>query len=162
MKFYLMNDLIDFEISKEGVIRNKHTFKIKSQYVSDTGYYMISVSQNNKSKPYRVHRLLAQTFISNPHNKPEVNHKDGNKLNNSLGNLEWVTHLENMQHAFKSGIANNTGVKNGMSKLTPNKVKKIKLMLSRGISQYKIAKEIGDISRSAILKIHLGKTWANV
>ena len=61
---------------------------------------MISVSINNKSKPYRVHRLLANNFIENPKKLKEVNHIDGNKLNNDLSNLEWVSHFGNMQHAF--------------------------------------------------------------
>lgn len=63
-----------------------------------------------------------------------------------------------MQHAFSSGLANNTGVKNGMAKLNERKVREIKELLKQGISQYKIAKKY-NVSRSAILKIHLNKTW---
>lgn len=147
-----------FEISQSGVIRNVKTKAIKSQYVSDTGYYMITISKNNKSKPYRVHRLLANNFIENPKKLKEVNHIDGNKLNNDLSNLEWVSHFGNMQHAFSTGLANNTGVKNGMAKLNESKVSEIKELLKNGVSQYKIAEKY-NVSRSAILKIHLNKTW---
>ena len=147
-----------FEISQSGIIRNVKTKYIKSQYVSDTGYYMITISKNNKSKPYRVHRLLANNFIENPKKLKEVNHIDGNKLNNDLSNLEWVSYFGNMQHAFSTGLANNTGVKNGMAKLNERKVREIKELLKQGISQYKIAKKY-NVSRSAILKIHLNKTW---
>ncbi len=147
-----------FEISQSGIIRNVKTKSIKSQYVSDTGYYMITISKNNKSKPYRVHRLLANNFIENPKKLKEVNHIDGNKLNNDLSNLEWVSHFGNMQHAFSTGLANNTGVKNGMAKLNESKVCEIKELLKQGISQYKIATKY-NVSRSAILKIHLNKTW---
>lgn len=147
-----------FEISQIGIIRNAKTKSIKSQYVSSTGYYMISISKNNKSKSFRVHRLLANNFIDNPNKLKEVNHKDGNKLNNSLTNLEWVSHFGNMQHAFNTGLVNNTGIKNGMAKLNQHKVADIKIMLQQGVSQYKIAQKY-NVSRSAILKIHLNQTW---
>lgn len=162
MEYTKLNKLPDFEISQQGSIRNILSKRIKGQYVGGTGYYMISVSKKNKSKPYRVHRLLAETFIENTENKPEVNHKDGNKLNNELSNLEWVTHKENMSHAFRIGLANNTGIKNGMSKLNEAKVRKIKKMLADGISQYKIAKKIGGISRSAIMNIKNRGQWSHV
>ena len=152
-----------YEINENGIIRDKATLKIKSQYIGSTGYYMVSFSYNNKSKPQRVHRLLANTFISNPENKPEVNHKDGNKLNNNLTNLEWSTHKENMKHAFSNGLANNTGIKNGMSKLTEEQVKEIKRLLNEGkLSQYKIAKKIGGISRSAVMNIKNRNQWKHI
>jgi hypothetical protein len=150
-----------YEISKCGVIRNILTKKIKSQYIGSTGYYMVSFSYNNKSKPQRVHRLLASTFLKNIHNAKFINHIDGNKLNNDLNNLEWCTHSHNMKHAFETGLVNNTGEKNGMSKLNLDKVTIIKKLLKDGISQQKIA-NIFNVSRSAILKIHLGKTWNHI
>lgn len=70
----------------------------------------------------KIHRLVAETFIPNPKNKPQVNHKDGNKLNNAIYNLEWTTQLENMQHAWKNklicGNKGNKGENNPRSKLT--------------------------------------------
>ena len=161
MEYFKIANLEGFEISKSGIIRNCNTLKIKSQYISSTGYYMISVSKNNKSKPYRVHRLLAETFIPTKDGCIFVNHIDGNKTNNSLDNLEWCTHLENMKHAFRTGLANNLNEKNGMSKLNRTDVIEIKKLLNNGISQYKISKMF-NVSRSAILKIKLGKTWSNI
>ncbi len=69
-----------------------------------THYYATCLSKNKKPKFYLVHRLMAVAFVENPYNKPHVNHKDGNKLNNSLDNLEWVTHKENIQHAVDTGL----------------------------------------------------------
>jgi hypothetical protein len=151
----------DYNINEKGVIITKKTGHNKSWYIGSTGYYMVSLSKNRKTVPQRVHRLIAINFIPNPENKPHVNHLDGDKLNNAISNLEWCTHLENMQHAFKTGLANNTGINNGMSKLNPTRVKSIKHSLMKGESQYKIAKRHG-VSRSCILKIHLGKTWKHI
>lgn len=162
MIFTKIKSLPNFEVSECGVIRNAKTKHVKSQYISSTGYYMISVTCNGRSKPKRVHRIIAEVFIPNPDNKPDVNHKDGNKLNNSISNLEWVTHSENMKHAFKNGLANNTGAKNGMAKLNEDKVRRIKQMLSDGVSQYKIAKIIGGISRSAIMNIKNRNQWKHI
>lgn len=91
-----------------------------------------------------------------------INHKDGNKLNNSLDNLEWCNQLGNMRHAFATGLANNTGTRNGMSKLNDDQVKLIKKRLSEGVSQYKIAKEIGGISRSAVMNIKNRGQWKHI
>lgn len=60
--------------------------------------------ENGGKKPFKLHRLLAQTFIPNPENKLQVNHKDGNKANNSLANLEWSTNSENQLHAWATGL----------------------------------------------------------
>lgn len=160
MKFYTIPILQDFEISKSGVIRNKKTLRIKSQYIGSTGYYMISVSKNNKSRPYRVHRLKAITFKPNPNNLPEVNHDDGNKLNNRNSNLLWTDHLGNMRHAFRTGLANNTGEKNGMSKITAKIAKQIKDRLPNE-SQQSIADTLG-ISRSLVQGISNGRLWKHV
>jgi hypothetical protein len=67
------------------------------------GYLQVKLFKNSLRKYYITHRLVAKTFIKNPNNKPEVNHIDGNKQNNDISNLEWVTSSENQKHAFKIG-----------------------------------------------------------
>jgi len=67
------------------------------------GYRAISLAIDGKRKAKRIHRLIAEAFIPNPESKPFINHIDGNKSNNEIKNLEWVTHQENMRHAVLSG-----------------------------------------------------------
>ena len=68
------------------------------------GYLQIKVCFENKSKSKYIHRLVAEAFLENPDNLPFVNHKDGNKKNNSVENLEWCTHKDNIAHAFSTGL----------------------------------------------------------
>lgn len=78
--------------------------RIITQRISNKGYLTVTLSKNGQSNTRQVHRLLAQAFIPNPENKATVNHVDGNKLNNSLDNLEWASYSENAIHAYKTGL----------------------------------------------------------
>ena len=72
--------------------------------LNKSGYYYVSLKDNDKIKNARVHRLVAEAFIPNPENKPYINHIDGNKTNNCVDNLEWCTPSENSRHALSKGL----------------------------------------------------------
>ena len=94
-------------ISKnKNCLHKKRIFKSRILYKLDNGkgYLVVCTQVNKKKKNYYIHRLVAQLFIPNPENKKEVNHKDGNKGNNIVTNLEWVTRSENCLHAYKIGL----------------------------------------------------------
>lgn len=74
------------------------------KWVDNTGYYQVVIRVNKKKKYIRVHRLIAETLIENPNNLPQVNHKDGNKLNNSIENLEWCTNSYNTQEGYNNNL----------------------------------------------------------
>ncbi len=93
-----------YTIDELGVVINTETGKTKKNTLGKVGYFYVDLYKNKKNKKMYIHRLLAQLFIPNPENKPEVNHKDGVKTNNSLDNLEWVTRSENTSHAYKIGL----------------------------------------------------------
>ena len=75
------------------------------------GYLKLTLCKNKKYKYVTIHRLVAEAFIPNPENKLQVNHKDGNKFNNQVSNLEWCTCIENIHHAFNIGLRKKKGVK---------------------------------------------------
>ena len=85
-------------IQKEKILKPSNT---------STGYKKIELCKDGKRKGFKVHRLVAIAFIPNPDNKPEVNHIDGNKINNNIDNLEWVTSSENTIHAYETGLNSN-------------------------------------------------------
>lgn len=99
-----------YEISNLGRVRSlednhgKPIERIKTLSLNQTGYYEVQLSIKDKNYHRTIHRLVALAFIPNPDCKPHINHKDGNKLNNSLDNLEWCTPRENIQHAYDTGL----------------------------------------------------------
>lgn len=99
-----ISEFPDYEISTEGLIRNKRTGHIKSSYIGKRGYPVVSLQREHKQYLRTVHILLARTFIPNPLNRTQVNHIDGDKTNFALSNLEWCTSKENADHARLTGL----------------------------------------------------------
>lgn len=93
----VINDFTNYSVSNFGNVKNSSTNKMMRQNVKG-GYCCVSFVNNKKRYTFKVHRLVALAFIPNPDNKRTVNHKDKNKCNNKLENLEWMTHEEQMQH----------------------------------------------------------------
>jgi hypothetical protein len=88
-----------YEASNLGRIRSVYRYKrVLKPMISNTGYERVDLFKNRHRKQYSVHRLVAITFVDNPDNKPFVNHRDENKINNCADNLEWVTHVENCRY----------------------------------------------------------------
>lgn len=112
--FYDVNELGEV-FSRERWVTRIATYGAVQQFVPSkkrlcskhgTGYLTVRLTDTTKVKTHRVHRLVAQAFIPNPDNKPFVNHKDSNRQNNHVDNLEWVTAKENTDHAVACGRLN--------------------------------------------------------
>ncbi|MDA1658813.1 HNH endonuclease [Bacillus cereus group sp. TH153LC] len=99
------------EVSNTGRLRRYSGFELKAHEqkgkrsnILSRYYFKVRNEQTKTNHTFYVHRAVAETFLENPHNKPEVNHIDGNPKNNHLSNLEWVTKTENINHAFDTGL----------------------------------------------------------
>jgi hypothetical protein len=143
-----------YEITSDGhVFSNKNGKKIELVgKVSKTGYRTVLLYINKKRIYKNVHRLIGENFISNPLNKREINHIDGNKLNNSADNLEWVSTRENQIHARNSGLCKS-------NKIDMNIASKIReLYMTEKYSHRELAKMFG-IKKTNVGYIIANKRW---
>lgn len=146
-----MLTLDDYEITTDGQIINKKTGHILKGQPNAKGYLRVSISK----KLMFVHRLIAEKYIPNPNNLPQVNHKDGNKLNNSVENLEWVSNQQNRNHAVETGL-HLSGEACSWSKLDWEKVEFIRSHLD--LSNEELGEMFG-VSPHTINDVKLYKTW---
>lgn len=93
-----------YDITRDGKCLNKKTGHIKKTYISNSGYERVSLWLNGKCKKFSIHRLVAIKYIKNKNKYKYVNHKDGNKLNNNVNNLEWCSLSQNVKHAYKNNL----------------------------------------------------------
>ena len=149
-----------YQVSNLGRIRNAHrNNRVLSQSTS-TGYAHVSLNKNGVQKSFLVHRLVAKAFIPNIDNKPEVNHLDGNKLNNHSTNLEWVTAQENQIHSVIIGLKK-TGESAANNKLSQDDVASIRREYkpnTRGCGCKALAKKYG-VNGGTIWNIVNNKYW---
>jgi hypothetical protein len=157
-----IDDFPNYEVSTFGNVKNKTTNKILKLQKTNSGYYRCGLTHNCKTKHITIHRIVAKTFIQNPENKPTVNHKDRNRINNKLDNLEWATSKEQNLHKSKTNnirrhalkvlrICSNTNIiletynslkeasewviKNNLSKIKNNNYKSIMSKISAVINK---------------------------
>lgn len=105
MKWKKISRNTNYSINRKGEIRNDNTGKIKTPFINKAnGYLTVDLYAGSKSQKVTVHRLLAEAFIPNPDNKPCIDHKDGDRTNNSLNNLRWATYSENNSRFNTVGV----------------------------------------------------------
>lgn len=150
-------------VKVEGHPQYDHTTipgKILSPQTNTNGYYHVCLFKNNKRKYKRISRLVAEHFIPNPENKPEVNHINGIKTDNYADNLEWVTCRENINHAHKNGLTNPAKGKDlPQTKLTKNDVLQIRSIYDQGLVTQKEIRDAWELSASNVHKIVHRKSW---
>ena len=168
-KFKNIPEFEGFIISESGLIirlpyfdssNHKRDGKIVNESIGKGGYSQVVLRVDNHPKNKLVHRLVMQTFKPKKDKKLQVNHKDGNKQNNHVSNLEWVTDKQNKEHSVKNGL-HQRGVRNGSSKLTDIAVRRIREYLKLGRTQKWIA-DYYEVDPSTISDIKNKKIWKHV
>ncbi len=156
-------DYPDYFISKDGEVYSNKTGNLKKLQPGNHGhgYLLVVLRQNGKPYTRTVHRLMAMTFLDFDPNL-DVNHIDGNKLNNKLENLEMCTRSENIKHAYRLGLSNSRGERHSQNKLNTQEVYKIRELLNyKTLTQKQIGQLFG-ITQTQVGRIGSKKTWAHI
>lgn len=154
-----MREVFDgYFVTECGKVWSEKTKRFLKLRPLPSGYLKVSVGYPQKD--HYIHRLVATAYIANPKNKKEVNHKNGDKTDNRVSNLEWATHSENQLHKTRVlGIS--SGEKDVKAKMTNKEVALIKKRISLGERPTHLAKEYG-VTRKAICSIKHGRSWVTV
>ena len=129
---------------------------------NQSGYCMVNLTKDRKSKTRYVHRLVAEAYLENPDNLPQVNHIDGNKDNNSVDNLEWCSSSHNNQHALDTGLREGQkGETNSQAKITEREIHEIIHMMLQGFANVEIASSFNLHDRYVSL-IRGKKRWKHI
>lgn len=172
MDLSYFKDVVGFEdhfmVSPDGQVFSKRSNRLLKRVVSGTGYYTIPSrigGRKGKCVCIKVHRAVAEAFTPNPTGKPFVNHLDGDKLNNSVNNLEWCTAKENAIHAVETGLANYdsiSGESNQIAKLTEKDVMNIlSLHVPKKYGKRRISRQL-SLPTSAVSGVIEGRTWKHI
>ncbi len=149
-----------YEVSNYGRVRSTSYKGTKILKPQGLRYLHVILCVNQKKEIKLVHRLVAETFLLNKDNKAQVNHKDGNKHNNHVSNLEWCTSEENNLHAYNNNLLNRYENR-PQAKLTKEKVLEIPKYIKQGATTDDLAK-LFNVSRRCIDNIFGGKNWTGL
>lgn len=148
----------NYYITRRGEVKNKTGHSLSLRCNRD-GYVYAELYENNRSTAYTVHRMVAIAFIPNPEDKPCVNHIDGDKTNNGVENLEWVTYSENNFHAFATGLSKpQIGEDNPAAKYTEEQVHDICDLMQKGYRNIDIVEEL-SVGINVVKNIRRGSSW---
>lgn len=160
VKLNIENLKHDYTIDTNGIVENISNGKVlKGTSLSKHNRYV----KIHLDKFYALHRLVATHFIPNTENYEVINHIDGNRYNNSVNNLEWVTQKDNVLHAYRTKLKSNEGLKNTMSKLSEEQVIAIFKLSKTNLTARQIRDRLKlDVSICCIKLIRSGKNWSSV
>lgn len=164
-----------YEVSNKGRVRSYHAAdgtggrrfnpRVLTPVKNHINYLFVGLYDNGEQKSKRINRLVAKAFLPNPKNKRFVNHKDGNKQNNEVTNLEWCTQSENELHAYKTGLKNIDhlrGESHPISKMTEDEVLEMRSAYDLGCFTFTDMAKAYGVCIQTVSNIIKRKRWAHI
>ena len=158
-----IKDFPGYEVSNRGSVRSQKLkgFFLMQPWKSWDGYNRVELVRNSKRHSKRIHRLVLETFVGDCPDGHQANHKDGQKRNNYVENLEWITPSQNLLHAYANGLKSNAGELNPLSILNAGEVWLIRKLLFLEVRKVVICKMF-KIKFDHLYNINVGKIWKGV
>ena len=152
----------NYWITSEGEVVTKKTGLHRKFRKTWDGYYDVTLWKDGKGHTKRVHRLVAEAFLPNPENYPVVNHKDGNKLNNNIDNLEWTTVQMNTIHSYANGLQNPVrSSQHGRSKYNEEEITQVCELLQNGHS-CEFVSDKTKVSLRVVQSVNTKQNWKHI
>ena len=148
-----------YKISNVGNVIDRYNHELKYYQYNPEWYISVYIPSIDN---ILVHRLVATAFIPNPENKPQVNHINGKKGFNWVGNLEWVTAKENSEHAWRTNLVNNNGELHGSSVYTNEQIKEVCKLLETNEFTHSKIEQLTGVKQKTISDIRIGKKWKSI
>lgn len=164
VKDIILNGIkFEYTIDTSGRIQNKNTGKYLKPFLNPQGYCLVDLSNEGKSHTVQFHRLVALAFIPNPDNLDTVNHIDGNKQNNHVKNLEWLSLRDNVRHAWNTGLAKpRYGLDNPANVYTEEQIHKVCQLLEQDELGNKKIAELCGVDVTLIRDIKFRGRWEHI
>lgn len=152
-----------YQVNMDGLVRNERKNKLVKQHTGNKGYQLVRLYNGcGESKQVLVHRIIASVFVENPNPKyTVVKHKDGDKKNNKISNLEWTTIGRNVAQAWGKGLNDCRGEKNGRAKIKETDVIEIRKLYAKGVTVRELM-DMYPLSKNAMNSVVKRITWKHL
>lgn len=162
-RLYIEGEPTRYLIYSDGRIFSEFSNKFLKPFLNKSGYALIDIHHEGVSTYFQVHRLVARLFIPNPDNLETVNHKNGIKTDNRVENLEWMSNIDNVRHAWDTGLAKpRYGEDNPANVYTEKQIHEVCGLLEMGISTNKEISEMTGVSVDTIVDIKYRGKWKKI
>ena len=162
MKWQIIKDYPNYIVSDQGIVKNIKSNRILKFRFKFGNYLGVVLYKNGKPKDFFIHTLVLEAFKGKRPNGKQANHKNCDKTNNWVNNLEWLTPKENIIHAHKNGLMSAKGEDNSAAKLKQQDVESIKILYANSHFSYRDIANLYNVGKTTIAYIIQRKSWCHV